>query len=48
MSVTSDAQLPPDWLDRSGKICTVFWLLLSFAQPVLNLEVLKAIGFPLD
>ncbi|WP_150122724.1 hypothetical protein [Rhodopirellula islandica] len=48
VSVTSDAQLPPDWLDRSGKICTVFWLLLSFAQPVLNLEVLKAIGFPLD
>lgn len=48
VSATSVTRRPSDWLDRSGKICSMIWLLLSFAQPVLNFEVLKAIGFPLE
>ncbi len=48
VSATSSATPSSDWLDRSGKTCSAVWLLLSFVQPILNFEVLKAIGFPLD
>lgn len=46
--VVTDTRPPTDWLDRSGKICTLLWLLLSFVQPVLGFEVMKAIGIPIE
>ncbi len=33
-----------DWLDRAGKVVTCVWLLFAFVQPLLDLQVLRALG----
>ena len=36
-----------DWLDHAGKVATCIWLLFAFAQPLLDLAVLRALGVPM-
>lgn len=33
-----------DWLDRAGKTTTCMWLLFAFTKPLLDLDVLRALG----
>ncbi|WP_430450791.1 hypothetical protein [Rhodopirellula europaea] len=48
VSLGTQTKCRPDWLDQSGKACTLLWLLLSFTQPLTYPKVLTAIGYPLD
>lgn len=36
-----------DWLDRAGKLTTLTWILFAFVHPVLDLDVLHALGVPM-
>lgn len=37
-----------DWLDRDGKVATAIWSMFAFAQPALDLDVLRALGISMQ